>query len=124
MYTLIIIFYIALTGIIAMILLKRNEIITGKPSFVSNLGKGSDEFFHKLWIAIRKGMSYFNRRTFILIAQWITYHVLFNIRKVYVEIKHHFISNPHGKKMIDAVRGKGEIKNHGASFYLRRISSK
>jgi len=41
---------------------------------------------------------------------------------VYVELKHLFMQNPHGKRMIDAVRGRGEVKHHGASFYLKMIS--
>ena len=107
-----------------MILLKRHEVKTGIPSLVSRLGKGSDQFFHAVWASILKFISYFNRRTFVLIAQWIAYHVLFHTRKVYVEVKHRALSNPHGKKLIDAVRGKGEVKSHGASFYLRRISER
>lgn len=65
-----------------------------------------------------------NKRTLIALAQYITYHVLFYTRRIYVEIKHRTLLNPHGKRMIDAVRGRGEIKNHGASFYLRRISDR
>jgi preprotein translocase subunit SecG len=124
MYTLIGLFYIALLGIIAMILLKRLEVKTGAPSLVSRIGKGSDRFFHASWNLLRTGISYFNRRTFILMAQWLAYHVLLRIRRVYVEMKHRTLSNPHGRKVIDAVRGKGEVKDHGASFYLRRISDR
>jgi hypothetical protein len=49
--------------------------------------------------------------------------VLKYVRGWYVELKHKFISTPQGKRMMDAVRGRGQVKDHGASFYLRRISA-
>lgn len=107
-----------------MIVLKRRSIRIGKASLISNLGKKSDHVFYSIRDDVKRFISYFNRRTFILIGQWIAFHVLFHTRKVYVEVKHKALSNPHGKKVIDAVRGKGEVKDHGASLYLRRISSK
>ena len=104
--------------------LKRHEVKTSKPSLVSRLGQGSDHIFQAIFSGISKGISYINKHTFIAVAQWLTYHVLVRIRKVYVEIKHHALKNPHGKKMIDAVRGRGEVSAHGASFYLRKIGEK
>jgi hypothetical protein len=124
MYTLIIIFYVALLGIIAMIVFKRHEVKTGKQSIFSKLGAGSDHIFHAVFDAVRMSISYINKHTFIALAQWITFHVLVHTRKVYVEVKHRTLANPHGKRMIDAVRGRGEVKDHGASFYLRKISEK
>jgi preprotein translocase subunit SecG len=122
MYTLIIVFYISLLGIIGMILYKRHEVKTGKPTMVSRLGRGSDHTFQSVFGAAKKSLSYLNRHTFIALAHWIAFHILVRIRTFYVELKHRFISHPQGKKMIDAVRGRGEVKDHGASFYLRRIS--
>ena len=122
MYTIITIFYISLIGIVAMILLKRREVGTGKQSIVSYIGAGSDRIFNVVFAAVRKGISYLNKRTFIAVVQWIAYQVLFRIRKIYVEIKHQALMNPHSKKVIDAVRGRGQIQTHGASLYLRRIS--
>ena len=124
MYSLIIIFYISLLGIITMIFLKRHEVKTGKPSPISMLGRGSDEVCQTTYGYARRFFSYFNRRSMIVIAQWLAFHLLLNIRKVYVELKHRTLLNPQGKKLIDAVRGRGEVKNHGVSFYLRRIGSK
>ena len=124
MYTLIITFYVSFLGIITMIVLKGHEVKTGKPTLASRLGSRSDNFFHRIFATFHKGVSYINKHTFIAVAQWITFHILVHIRKVYVEIKHQALANPHGKKMIDAVRGRGEIKDHGASFYLRRIGQK
>jgi hypothetical protein len=124
MYTLISIFYGSFIGMIIMILFKRHEVMSGKPSLISRLGRGSDHLFQTIFSAVSSGLSYLNKHTFIAVAQWITFHILVHIRKVYVEIKHRALANPHGKRMIDAVRGRGEIKDHGASFYLRKIAEK
>jgi hypothetical protein len=124
MYTLITLFYISLIGIIVMIVSKRHEVRTGKASLISRLGRGSDDFFHTIFSSVHHAISYFNKHTFIAVAQWITFHILVHVRKIYVEIKHRMLANPHGKRMIDAVRGRGEIKDHGASFYLRKIGEK
>lgn len=121
MYTFIIIFYVSLLAIITMIVLKRREIVALKNNPISKLSSQADPFFDKQYSHIRKFISYINRNTFIAITQWIVYHVLLHIRKVYVEIKHQALQNPHTRNMIYAVRGKGEVKKHGASFYLRRI---
>ncbi len=122
MYTLITIFYASFLAMIAMILLKRREIATGKPSLVSRFGAGTDHVFQALFASVSRGFSYFNRHTFAALAHIAAFHALKRIRGVYVEIKHRFISNPQGKKLIDAVRGRGEIVDHGASFYLRKIA--
>ncbi len=124
MYPLITIFYISLISIVVMLLLKRHEVKTGRPTIVSRMGRGTDHIFQTVFTAVRRFVSYLNKHTFIAIAQWIAFHVLKRIRNIYVEIKHRFISTPHGKKLIDAVRGRGEVTNHGASFYLRRISDR
>lgn len=124
MYTLIIIFYISLLGIVSMLLLKRHELKSGRPTVVSLLGRGSDHIFHSIFSAVRRGYAFFNRQTYIRIVQWVAYHVLLRTRKVYVELKHQALANPHGKKVIDAVRGRGQITDRGASVYLRRISDK
>lgn len=122
MVTPIVLFYISIIGIALMLMLKRNEVHSGNKSIVSKAGSGSDHFFHKIFSNISRFISYINKHTFIALAQWVAFHVLVRIRKIYVELKHIFMQNPHGKKMIDAVRGRGEVRNHGASFYLKRIS--
>jgi hypothetical protein len=122
LYTLITIFYASLLAITAMLLLKRHEVKTGKESIVSRIGSGTDHVFQAMFSSVSKGFSYINRHTFIALAHLIAFHILKNVRKVYIELKHRFISNPQGKKLIDAVRGRGEVTDHGASFYLRRIS--
>jgi preprotein translocase subunit SecG len=123
MYTLIAIFYTSLIAITGMIFLKRRESRTGKPSLISRLGRGSDHVFAATFASGRKFLSYLNRHTFVALAHWIVFHILKGARNVYVEIKHRVISTPQGKKMLDAVRGRGEVKKEGASFYLRRIGA-
>ncbi len=123
MYFLIATFYIAFSGIITMILLKRVEIKRGdisKQKSESRLEKTLAYFFGQ----ISQFYQMINRRTFVALVQYLTFHALLRIRNIYVDIKHKTLLNPHGKRMIDAVRGRGEIKNHGASFYLRRISER
>lgn len=107
-----------------MIVLKRREVKSGHPSILSRLGRGSDQFFHTIFNAVGTALSYINKHTFVALGHWVAFHILVHIRKVYVEIKASFLATPQGKKMLDAVRGRGEVKDHGASFYLRRISEK
>lgn len=123
MYTLITIFYISFIAMIVMVLLKRREINTGKQSVVSKVGAGTDHFFSVIFETLKRWILFINKHTFIALAHLIAYHILFRTRKVYVEVKDRALKNPHGKKLIDAVRGKGEISNHGVSFYLRRIGN-
>lgn len=123
MYTLISIFYISLLAMAAMLLMKRREVVSGKESWVSRAGAGSDHIFQAAYAAVRKGLSYFNRKTFAALMHLIAYHVLLRVRRVYVDVKAAALAHPSGKKLIDAVRGRGEVKDHGASFYLRRISA-
>ena len=121
MITLISIFYVSLAAMIAMVLLKRREVKTGIPSLVSKVGAGSDYVFQAVYSTVRHGLSFINRRTFVALMQWLAFHALKGIRAFYVEIKHRFISTHHGKKLIDAVRGRGEVADHGASFFLRHL---
>lgn len=123
MYALISIFYVSILGMAAMVLFKRREVLTGRQSVVSRVGAGSDHIFQAVFSAVRRGSSYMNRRTFNLLAHWIAYHILLRVRHVYVEIKAQVLATPQGRKLIDAVRGRGEVKDHGASFFLRRISA-
>jgi len=123
MYTLIAIFYISLLGMTAMVLLKRREIVTGQASFVSRAGAGIDHIFHAVFATVRRGVSYVNRKNAVLLMHWIAFHALKFVRGIYVDVKHKTLSTQSGKKLIDAVRGRGEVRDHGASFYLRRISA-
>ena len=123
MYALIAIFYVSLIAMAAMVLLKRNEVRTGIPSLVSKLGADSDYVFQAVYSGVRRSVSYVNRRTFVALLQWLAFHVLRISRTFYVEVKHRFISTTHGKQLIDAVRGRGEVADHGASFFLRHLAA-
>lgn len=123
MYTLIALFYISLLGIVLMLLLKRHEVKSGHPTIVSRLGRGTDSLFHTIFSAIGEVVSYVNKHTFIAIAQWVAFHILKRIRAVYVELKDKALANPHSKKVLDAVRGRGVVVDHGSSLYLRRIGA-
>ena len=124
MYTLIILFYIALIGMIGMVMFKRHELKTGRSTIISRLGKGTDHVFQAVYQSVSRTVSYVNKHTFIVVAQWIAYHILKHVRRVYVELKQRALDNPHSRKVIDAVRGRGEVTTHRPSFYLRRIADK
>lgn len=124
MYILISIFYISLIGIIAMIFIKRAEMKNGELSLADKIESSVEVALSNIYAKIVAYSKLLNRQTFVALVQFLTFHVLLRIRNIYVNIKHRTLQNPHGKRMIDAVRGRGEIKNHGASFYLRRISGR
>jgi hypothetical protein len=124
MYTIITLFYVSLLGMVIMIFLKRREIKTGHPTIISRMFKESDIFFHNIFSTIHGVISYLNKHTFIWLAQWVAFHILSRIRDWYVIVRARAHQNPHLKKVLDMVRGRGEIRNHGASFYLRKISNK
>lgn len=123
MYTLISIFYISLLAMAAMLLMKRREVVSGRESWVSRAGSGSDHVFQAAYSAVRTWLSYINKKTFVAVMHWLAFHILKAVRSVYVDVKARALAHPTGKKLIDAVRGRGEVKDHGASFYLRRISA-
>lgn len=122
MYTLISIFYIALVGMAFMIFMKRRELLSGKQSIVSRAGAGVDHIFQAVFAKVKKVWSHVNKDTFMKIGHWLAFHALFHTRKVYVEVKDRTLSNPQGKKLLDAVRGRGEVATQGSSLYLRRLS--
>jgi len=124
MYTAIIIFYITLLCMILMIYGKARELKTGHPTMISRIFATTDHFFHGVAFSVRRGISYINRHTFIALAQLIAYYILRHLRSWYIAVHMKIYENPHGRKVIDMVRGKGEVKNHGASAYLKRISNK
>ncbi len=119
--TFIIAFYVAFLCMVIMIALKSREVRTGRASLVSRMGRGTDHIFSAISSSLRRGISFINKHTFIALMHWIAYHILVRIRGIYVEIKHRALTNPHGRRIIDMVRGRGEVRNHGASFYLRKI---
>jgi hypothetical protein len=123
MYILISFFYISILAMAAMVLLKRRELATGRASLVSRVGAGTDHVFHATFATVRRGASYANRKNAVLFMHWIAFHILKAARTVYVAAKAKTLETPSGRKLLDAVRGRGEVRDHGASFYLRRISA-
>ncbi len=120
-YILIVAFYFSLICMACMLFLKRREVATGNISIISRFGRGTDHIFSTIFSFLRRIISYINKHTFIALAQWLAFHVLVHVRRVYVEIKHRTLMNVHTRKVIDMVRGRGEVKKHGASFFLRLI---
>ena len=116
-------FIVSLVLIISMIVLKYFEIKNNGTYFLSKLSKKTDSFFIGITLNIKKAVSYLNRHTFIALVQFVAYHILSRARKVYIWAYNKAHEHPHSKKVIDMVRGKGDIgKVGGASFYLKRIS--
>ena len=106
-----------------MISFKAVEISSGKKSWISVMTEKTNHIFHNIYNHIKKVLSYINRKSAIALIQWIAYHILSWARDVYIWAHKKAHAHPHSKKVIDMVRGKGEIKkNGGVSFYLKRIS--
>lgn len=123
MYALIIVFYLSFACMILMLSMKRRELSTGRKYFVSRLAEGNDHVFHKLHADSRAVASYFNKHTFIAFLQWVAAGILSWLRDLYIKLFHIARKNPHSKKVIDMVRGEGEITAAGgASFFLKKIS--
>lgn len=122
MDTTIIIFSLALIGIIGMIILKNAEIKSGKKYFLSRLGDSTDHIVHAAYDKIRFFFGHLNKNNFISSIQWVAYHILSWVRGGYIWIRDHAHSHPHSKKVLDMVRGRVEVKRGAASFYLKRIA--
>ncbi len=116
-------FYISLFAIIGMISFKRLELISGKKSWISRL---SDKTNHKVryyYKNLRLFISYINRKSALALVQWIAYHILTWARNAYIWVYHKAHAHAPSKKVIDMVRGRGEVnRNGGSSFYLKSIS--
>lgn len=118
-----IIFFVALALIVLMMSLKAHEIKKGKKLLFSRLAERTDNFFEKMYKGIKDFISFANKQTAIALIQWIAYHILSWIRTLYLKLHDKAHAHPHSKKVIDMVRGKGEVhKGGGASFYLKKIS--
>jgi len=108
---------------IAMLWMKRLELVSGKKYFLTNLADKNDHVFEKLHEDIRTGISYFNKHTFIAFLQWIAIGLLSWLRNLYIKLFHIAKKYPHSKKVIDMVQGKGQTTSiGGVSFFLKKIS--
>jgi hypothetical protein len=116
-------FLVSFAGILVMIQLKAKELRSGRKSWLSFITQRTDNFFNNVFSGVRTFFSYFNRRSALALTQWIAYHILSWVRSAYLWIREKAHAHPHSKKVIDMVRGRGEIdRNSGTSFYLRKIS--
>ena len=123
MIAVITIFYLSFILMIAMLWMKRLELVAGKKYFLSNLADNNDHIFEKLHGDIRTIVSYFNKHTFIAFIQWVAAGILLWLRNLYIKLFHIARKYPHSKKVIDMVQGRGEANgNGGASFFLKKIS--
>ncbi len=118
-------FYVSILGIIGMITFKASEIRSGKKSWIFRIADSKNHIIHNLFDTIKKQASYVNRKNAIALIQWIAYHILSWARETYIWAYKKAHAHPPSKKVIDMVRGKGEVrKKGGVSFYLKRISDK
>ncbi len=119
----IIAFYISFIGIIGMISFKARELKTGKKSFISRLSGYTNHIIHDYYARLVGVLKYINRRSALAFVQWIAYHVLTWARNLYIWAYKKAHAHAPSKKVIDMVRGKGEInRNAGSSFYLKSIT--
>lgn len=119
----IIAFYVSLIGIISMIGIKSRELKSGKKSFISRLSEYTNHIIHDYHARVIVFIKYINRKSALALVQWIAYHVLTWARNLYIWAYRKAHAHAPSKKVIDMVRGKGEIKrNTGSSFYLKSIS--
>ncbi len=118
-----ILFYLSLLGILGMIGFKALEMRSGKKSWISKLADNTNHIVHKYYDYFRTFISYINRRAALALIQWIAYHILTFARNAYIWAYKKAHAHAPSKKVIDMVRGKGEVnRNGGSSFYLKSIS--
>ncbi len=116
-------FYVSFVGIIGMIGFKAAELRTGKKSWISRLADRTNDRVHVYMASIRTYISYINRRSALALVQWIAYHILSWARNLYIWAYRKAQAHASSRKIIDMVRGKGEVnRNGGSSFYLKSIS--
>ena len=117
-------FYISFLGILGMLGFKVSEIRSGKKTLLSKLADKTDGRLRKYYSTLRIALSYVNKKSAIALVQWIAFHVLSRARSIYIWIQKKAHAHPPSKRVIDMVRGRGEIKkNSGVSFFLKSISS-
>lgn len=117
-------FFISFLGIIFMIWFKSYELKVGKRLILAHLAQKTDLKIHLAYQATRTYLSYFNRKSAVALVQWMAYHILSWARSFYILIHRKAHAHPPSKKVIDMVRGRGQVeRGGGASFYLKRIGS-
>jgi hypothetical protein len=106
-----------------MIGFKALELRSGRKSWISRISDKTNHIFHDYIDNIKRYISYINRRSALALVEWIAYHILTWARNFYIWTYKRAHAYPPSKKVIDMVRGKGEVnRNGGSSFYLKSIS--
>lgn len=106
-----------------MLALKMRRLRLDVRSRFSHLTERVDQRIRIAFANVRTFFSYFNRKSAVALLQWIAYHILSWARQAYIWMHRKAHAHPKSKKVIDMVRGRGEVeKKGGASFYLKRIS--
>ena len=122
--TFVISFYISFAGIIGMLGLKVLENRSGKKSWITRIADKTNHTVHHVYDRLKLYISYINRKSAIALIQWIAYHILSWARETYIWAYRKAHAHAPSKKVIDMVRGKGEVnKNGGSSFYFKSIST-
>ncbi|MDP3962299.1 MAG: hypothetical protein Q8Q03_00300 [bacterium] len=104
-------FFASFAGIIGMIFWRRMPTV-----------ERWDGAIYAAYNRVRKFILYFNKRTAIALVQLIAYHILSWARSAYIWLHRKAHAHPPSKKVIDMVRGRGEVdRNGGTSFYLKKI---
>lgn len=106
-----------------MISLKSFEIKSGKKYLIFKIAEKADDFVKGIYSNVIKLISYINKKSAIALIQWIAYYILSWARSIYIWAHKKAHAHPPSRRVIDMVRGRGEInKNGNTSFYLRRIA--
>lgn len=101
---------------------KSYQLKTNRNGVFASLSNKNDHKVHAVYKTIKTYISYINKKSAIALIQWIAYHILSWARSAYIFLHRKAHAHPPSKKVIDMVRGKGDVpKNAGASFYLKRI---
>src|SRR3989344_9353131 len=121
--TLSISFYATFLIMLSMVGFKAMEMHSGRKSFISKLSDNTNHIVHNAYDRIIKSISYINRKSAIALIEWIACHILSGARKVYIWAYNKAHAHPPSKRVIDMVRGKGEVnRNGGSSIFLKKIS--
>lgn len=118
-------FFVSLLGIVGMLVLKARRLKMDARSKFSFVSEKVDGKIRVAFGGVRTFFSYFNRKSAVALLQWIAYHILSWMRSLFLWLQEKAHAHPHSRKVIDMVRGKGELDmTGGASFYLKNLAPK
>jgi hypothetical protein len=105
-----------------MIYLKARRLKMDARSQFSFVSAKVDHNIRAAYQKVRVFFSYFNRKSAVALLQWIAYHILSWMRAAYLWIQEKAHAHPPSKRVIDMVRGRGNVDSTGASFYLKNLA--